>query len=209
MSARGSGFWNLFAKRYAKNPVSDQAAYQEKLDVTRRYLTPDAQVLEYGCGTGTTAIYHAPVVAGIRAVDFSPAMIQICRDKAAAAGVQNITFDVASVADLPLDPVYDMVMAHSVLHLLPDWHDAIARSFQMLKPGGYFVTSTACLGQGGGLFKAVIGFGAATRILPPVQFFSHAELIGAMTSAGFEIAHDWQPNPKAAVFLVARKPDQP
>jgi len=80
-------FWNSIAEKYAKSPVSDQASYEKKLAVTRDYMTPDMEVLEIGCGTGTTAIHHAPAVKHIRATDITPAMLDIARGKAAAAGI--------------------------------------------------------------------------------------------------------------------------
>ena len=55
-----SRFWDRHAKGYAKRPVPDEAAYQRKLKMTQDYLTPDMEVLELGCGTGTTALIHAP-----------------------------------------------------------------------------------------------------------------------------------------------------
>ena len=51
-----SKFWDRIAARYARKPVADEAAYRRKLAVTRDYLAPDMDVLEFGCGTGSTAI---------------------------------------------------------------------------------------------------------------------------------------------------------
>ena len=61
-----SKFWDRHAERYAKSPVADEASYQKKLQVTREYLRPDMEILEFGCGTGSTAITHAPYVKHIR-----------------------------------------------------------------------------------------------------------------------------------------------
>jgi len=41
-------FWDRIAKRYSKQPVADEAAYQEKLRITRTCFPPDAEVLEFG-----------------------------------------------------------------------------------------------------------------------------------------------------------------
>ena len=68
-------FWDKVAERYSKKPVADEAAYQTKLRVTREYFRPDMQVLEIGCGTGSTAIAHAPFVEHICATDISPKMM--------------------------------------------------------------------------------------------------------------------------------------
>jgi cyclopropane fatty-acyl-phospholipid synthase-like methyltransferase len=55
-------FWNWMAKRYARQPVANEAAYRQKLETARSYLRPDMNVLEFGCGTGSTALLHAPHV---------------------------------------------------------------------------------------------------------------------------------------------------
>ena len=64
-------FWDKIAERYSKRPVADEESYQRKLQVTRNYFRPDMEVLEFGCGTGSTAIVHAPNVKQIHAIDIS------------------------------------------------------------------------------------------------------------------------------------------
>jgi cyclopropane fatty-acyl-phospholipid synthase-like methyltransferase len=61
--------WNWVAKGYAKSPVADEAAYQKKLAATREHFRPDMDVMEFGCGTGTTAVSHAPHVRHIYGYD--------------------------------------------------------------------------------------------------------------------------------------------
>ena len=84
-------FWNKVAAGYSRQPIADEAAYQKKLQVTREYLHPSMDVLEFGCGTGSTAIAHAPY-EHIQAIDFSSNMIEIAQAKADAQNIQNITF---------------------------------------------------------------------------------------------------------------------
>ena len=55
-----SKFWDRIAERYSKKPVSDEDSYQKKLQITHEYLRSDMEVLEFGCGTGSTAITHGP-----------------------------------------------------------------------------------------------------------------------------------------------------
>jgi SAM-dependent methyltransferase len=145
---REAAFWNKLADKYSRRPVADEAAYQKKLEVTRQYFQPDMEVLEIGCGTGSTAIAHAPYVGHIRATDLSARMIEIAKDRAKVAGIENVTFEASSIdaLDVP-DASVDVVMAHSVLHLLEDKEQVIADVHKMLKPGGVFVSSTACIGD--------------------------------------------------------------
>ncbi len=200
-------FWDRIAKRYSKSPISDEAAYQKKLEVTQRYFTPESEVLELGCGTGSTAILHAPRVKHIRATDISKRMIEIAEGKKAEAVVDNVTFEQASLEDLdvPVESV-DAVLAMSLLHLLEDKDAAIRKVHSIVKPGGVFVTSTACLGDNMKWFKLIAPIGRFLGVLPLVRVFTHQELLDSMAAAGFEIDYDWRPGKSAAVFVVAKKP---
>ena len=197
-------FWDRMAKRYAKSPVSNEAAYQEKLRKTRAVLTPEMKVLEFGCGTGSTAITLAPEVQNYLATDISSGMLAIARGK--AEGVGNLRFEQKRLEEItPPEGGFDAVLAHSILHLLPDKQAAIAQAYALLKPGGVFISSTSCMAKGG-LMKPVLWAGNKIGLLPMVKFFSADTLVGEVKAAGFTIEDRWQPSPKAAVFLIARKP---
>ncbi len=200
-------FWDRIADRYAKKPVPDEAIYQKKLTITRDLMRPDMDVLEFGCGTGSTALAHAPHVRHVRATDVSPKMIQIARDKARAAEVENVAFEVSTVEDLQVAPQsVDLVLGLSILHLLEDRDVAITKTWEMLRPGGYFVSSTPCLGDWFKLFKLVGPVGHFFGVMPLVKVFTRQELESSLTDAGFTIEQAWQPNPKQGLFLVTRKP---
>ncbi|MDH5454772.1 MAG: methyltransferase domain-containing protein [Gammaproteobacteria bacterium] len=203
---RETAFWNKLADKYAQRPIVDEASYQKKLEITRKHLRPGMEVLEIGCGTGSTAIVHAPYVGHIRATDLSTRMVEIAQDKAKAAGIGNVTFDASSVEGLDMpDASFDAVMAHNILHLLEDWERAIADIHRMLKPGGVFVSSTACIGDMMFLFRLIVPVGRALRLFPLVKVFSVAELTGSLEKTGFEIEYEWQPKKNASVFIVCRK----
>jgi ubiquinone/menaquinone biosynthesis C-methylase UbiE len=203
---RETKFWNKLADRYSRRPVADEATYEKKLEITRKYFRPDMEVLEIGCGTGTTAIAHAPFVAHILATDLAPRMIEIAEDKAKAAGINNVTFRASSVEALDVpDASIDVVMAHNLLHLLEDREPAIADIHRMLKPGGAFVTSTACIGDMMLPLRLIVPVGRFLRLFPLVKVFSVAGLKDSFESAGFEIDYEWQPKKNAAVFIVCRK----
>ena len=200
-------FWDFIAKRYAKQPVADEASYRKKLEITQTYLSPDSEVLEFGCGTGSTAIVHAPHVAHIRATDVSGKMLAIAKAKADDAGIDNLTFEQVAVGDLEVaDDSLDVVMGYSILHLLEDKGEAIAKVFKMLKPGGCFVTSTICLGDSMNWFRYIARIGHFLGILPLVKFFTAAELESAFTVAGFEIDCNRCLGNGKAVFLIGKKP---
>jgi len=201
-------FWDRIAERYSKQPITDQAAYEKKLQATREYLRPDMDVLEIGCGTGSIALAHAPYVKHIHATDISSKMIEIAQGKADTEKIRNITFERSSVEDISAaDHSPDAVLALSVLHLLEDRNVAIARMYSLLKPGGVFVSNTACLGGKMNIFRLIVPLGKFLRLMPLVRVFTAKELEDSLTDAGFQIDYQWQPPKGPALFIVAKKPE--
>lgn len=205
--AQANHFWDKIADKYSKQPIGDEAAYQKKLAVTRDYFRSDMEVLEIGCGTGSTAILHAPYVKHIRAIDFSAEMIAIAQSKAKAENIQNVIFEQATIEDLDIpEQSLDVVLGLSILHLLRDKEATIAQIYQLLKPGGLFVTSTVCLGDTQSWFKLIAPVGRFLGFLPFVAVFTAKELADSLTRAGFELDYQWQPGKGKAMFIVAKKP---
>ena len=208
MADRTERFWNRMAKRYSRQPIADEASYQHKLQITQKHFRPNMEVLEIGCGTGSTAIIHAPRVKHIRAVDVSSKMLEIAKRKVAEANIKNITFEHSAIGDLRAgEQTLDVVLALSVLHLLEDKEDAARRVHGWLKPGGLFVTSTVCLGDTMKFFKVLGPIGKALGLMPLVKVFTKQELLDSLVRAGFAVDYEWQPSKGKAVFVVARKPD--
>lgn len=203
---RSTRFWDKIADRYSKRPITDEGSYQKKLQITREYFRPDSEVLELGCGTGSTAIAHAPYVKHIHAIDISSRMIAIAQGKADTEKATNITFAQSTIdAFSAPDQTLDAVLALSVLHLLDNKEEVIAKVYRMLKPGGIFVSSTACLGETMKYIKLIAPIGKFFGFMPLVTVFTTQELEHSLTDAGFEIDYQWQPGKGKAVFIVAKK----
>lgn len=202
-------FWDKIADTYFKTPIGNPAVYERKLSLTRDYLTSDSQVLEFGCGTGGTAIAHAPHVKSILATDISPAMLEIARRQAQEAGVTNITFQEADFDTLDMEPdQFDAVFGLSILHLLHDRRLAMSKVMTLLKPGGVFISSTACLGNRLWFMAPFLWLGRVLGRLPLVRIFTTGQLVRSLEESGFVIEQEWLPKKAVAVFVVARKPDE-
>jgi ubiquinone/menaquinone biosynthesis C-methylase UbiE len=203
-------FWDGTAEKYSKQPIANQKAYEIKLDLTREYFTPDSQVLEFGCGTGSTAILHAPFVKHIDAIDVSQEMIRIAKDKLEPAGVQNVTFRVADMDRFQATPEsYDAVLGLNILHLLDDRMAAMREVYKALKPGGHFISSTACLREKL-LFTLIDPLFPLMHALgqwPKVYRLSASRIQRDMEEIGFKTVHYWQPDNGIGVFMVGQKPE--
>lgn len=202
-----SRFWDRLSDRYYSLPIADEASYRKKIEVTQALMRPDMKLLEFGCGTGGTAITHAPHVAHIRAIDFSGEMLAKARTAAEKARVGNVSFERADIVDLVVpDETYDMVLGLSILHLLRDPDAVIAKVHAMLKPGGYFVSSTACLGDTMAFFRFIAPIGKLLGKLPILNVMTADGVVQKYRDVGFDIVHRWQPGKDKALFLIGKKP---
>ncbi|WP_245626880.1 class I SAM-dependent methyltransferase [Aestuariivita boseongensis] len=201
-------FWDRIADKYSRQPVKNQTAYEQTLDATRAHLGPSDHVLELGCGTGSTALTLAGDVARITASDISPRMIAIAERKRAEAGVDNVEFMPAEVGEQVLNwQSYDAVLAFNLLHLVPDLDRTLSDIHAQLRPGGTFISKSACLGEMSFLIKGLVRGMQCFGRAPQVLYFNTKELEDAMRWAGFEVlsSRTFDKAPTAR-FIVARKP---
>jgi ubiquinone/menaquinone biosynthesis C-methylase UbiE len=133
-------------------------------------------------------------------------MIEIARGKADQENVDNVTFEQPTIEQIRVpDQSLDAVLGLSILHLLDNKEEAIAKVHRMLKPGGVFVTSTTCIGDTMRFFKVIVPVGMFLGLMPLVKVFTTENLVTSLTDAGFEIDYQWQPGKGKAVFIVAKK----
>lgn len=198
-------FWDNSALRYAKSPVRNERAYQKKLAITQEYFRPDWSILEFGCGTGSTAIIHAPYVEHIVATDISDKMLAIAERKARDAGIENVSFQQGTLDSLELGAEsFDAVLGLNVLHLLDDVDATISRVHDLLKPGGIFVSSTALVDEINFFWRLLIPLMQRLGFAPYVNRFGKRELVSKLTNVGFSVDREWQPG-KESIFIVAKK----
>jgi ubiquinone/menaquinone biosynthesis C-methylase UbiE len=201
-------FWDKKADGYAKSPISDEETYQRKLSETQKYFTPEMRVLEFGCGTGATAVHHAPHVLHIDAVDISENMLEIARRRAGESNIQNITFTRGTLNDFNADTAsMHAVLGLNVIHLLPDRQSVLREVARILKPGGIFVSSTGCLGSSYLRFITLfVPLGKYLGLMPDVFVLTESELASEVTKAGFAIESQWHHGMNDIdVFMIARK----
>lgn len=215
-------FWNRIARRYAADPIADLPGYDATLARVRALLRPADAVLELGCGTGSTALRLAPAVRRYLATDLSREMVAIARERLASQPTPNLAFAVAdATAEASLSapeqaprpgaaPGFDLLLAFNLLHLLPDLNGSLARLLRPLRPGGLFVSKTACVGEMNPLIpRLAIPVARWLGKAPPVQVFRAEALLAALERQGLRIEAVERHGTKGRdirVFVVARKP---
>jgi 2-polyprenyl-3-methyl-5-hydroxy-6-metoxy-1,4-benzoquinol methylase len=142
-------FWNWLAKNY-----SDEVG-EETTKITKKYLTKNDTVLDYGCARGAYTIALAGDVKEIRGIDISPKMIELAKIKS-----KDISFKTATIFNI--EEKYDVVLAFNLLHLLEDTEKVIHKIDEILKPGGRFISVTTCMKEQAllriaGFFISVLG----------------------------------------------------
>ncbi len=94
------------------------------------------RLLDLGCGAGENSVYFAKKGARCVAADYSPGMVKVALQLAAANGVEFVGCTANAMAlDFP-DNTFDFVYASNLLHHLPDASAAILEMHRVLKPGG-------------------------------------------------------------------------
>ena len=201
-------FWDRKASGYSKSSISDLESYQRKLSETQKLFRPDMRVLEFGCGTGATAVQHAPHVAHIDAIDISEKMLEIGRERATKSHIENIRFTRGTLSEFNAETAsFDAVLGLNVIHLLPDRQAVLSEVARILKPGGLFISSTACLGSSYMRFiKLIVPLGQFLGLIPDVFVLTESQLTKEVTNAGFVIETQWHHGIKdVGVFMIARK----
>lgn len=119
------------AYRYAEGPSAPELAFEAIVEAR------PARVLEVGCGPGELAARVAEEVgADVVAVDSSPRMVQLARER----GVDARVGDVQQLAFADGD--FDCAIAAWMLYHVPDVERALGELARVLRPGGRLVAVT-------------------------------------------------------------------
>jgi len=205
-------FWDRIARKYSTDPIKDEEGYQKTLMRVSDLLKSDDCVLELGCGTGTTALGLATMVSSYLATDISPQMIAIAQAKAVGSLVTQLEFSTGTVETLQLQPdQYDAVLGFNYLHLVEDIDRTLAQIRLCLKPGGYFISKTPCIGDMNPLIRLVIPLMRTVGKAPQhVQSIKASALEAKIRNTGLDIvACEFHATKGKDVrpFIVASKPN--
>jgi ubiquinone/menaquinone biosynthesis C-methylase UbiE len=205
-----AAFWDGIAEKYAKQPVANPDAFDAKIAITKSCMKATDVVLDIGCGTGSLALRLAGSGAQVHGLDISSEMTRIASGKAQAQRVDNVTFHTGAFDGTfgAFEPgSLDGICAYSLLHLVDDRSAALAQIFRLLKPGGFFISSTVCLGESWVPYGALIWVMRLVGKAPMVQIFDKRTLEAEIRQSGFVDISQPDVGAKGEIaFIVARKP---
>lgn len=183
--------WFLPELEFAGSEHLDAAYVEQYDDKALVDPTPDLNVLralglndthslvDLGAGTGTFALAAAPLCRRVVAVDVSPVMLAVLRQRLASAGVTNVEPVQAGFLSYhhqgaPVDFVY----SRHALHHLPDFWKVVAleRIAAMLRPGGVLLLRDLIYSCEPGETEAVIERWLGGASTTPGVGWSRAEL---------------------------------
>jgi len=162
-----------------------------------RDLQPQV-VVDIATGPGSTALALAAVAGRVVGTDVSPGMIDTARERAAADGIANATFEVAPVEHLPFGAAeVDVVTCRIAAHHFADVPAALAEVRRVLRPGGALVLLDS-LAPDDPEVAAFLHAIETRRDPTHVRAYTTGEWVGMVEAAGFTVdALATYPKPKA------------
>ena len=210
--SKSKKFWDNAAKNYDNTEERFEYIHRKSREYTKEYLESTNVVLDYGCGTGTTACEIASYVKEIDAIDISSKMIEISKGKAVEKNIENVTFVEGDIFDERLKKEsFDRILAFNMLHTIPNPKYAVQRINELLKPDGLFISITPCLGDKMsflvGLQIRLVQIMCKIGIIPvPIRRVKSSDIDDLITNGNFQTI-DTEKIYKGAssYFIVAKK----
>ena len=196
-------FWD----RMAKNFDDGNGAYEEAyIQTLTKYLNRSDTVLDFACGTASLSILLAGSVKEIHATDISSQMLEFGQTKSVKEGVANIEFIHGTLFDARFTKEsYDVIFACNILHLLPEPQQEIQRIYDLLKPGGIFISDTVCLGENRPIYLMILTILNKLRLIPSIKFFKTQELAHLISKSFKPMESETLNNAPLSYLVIAEK----
>ena len=201
-------FWNRRSEVFDKQVLSVyENAYRKTVKRSAAFLKKEDRVFEIGCGTGVATIPLSKYVKEITATDISENMIQKAREKAKNQSKDNIIFRTGELTEMEVEPEsYDVVAAYNVLLYMKNQEEVLKKIYEVLKPGGIFLSATDCLGRNLSKDSLKKSWKSKLHLMPYVAFDTPISLMRKILKNDYEVLeivnlHKNPPN----IFIAAKK----
>ena len=174
------GTERFFRGGYNANLV---ASWLPALDGVIEKLTAGGKAADVGCGHGASTILMAQAFPDSQfvGIDYHGESIETARERAAKAGVDNASFELADATSYRGDD-YDLIGFFDCLHDMADPSGAARHARQALKPDGHCLLVEPFAGDSVAENLNPVGrlyYGASSLICVPVSLARHGPALGA------------------------------
>ena len=196
-------FWDRMAKTPIKKIGKDTIKSVESI---KKHLNISDIILDYACGNGTISYEIARHVQEIDAIDISSKMIEIAKREATERKIENIHFAQATIFDERYKKeTFNVIIAFNILHLVEERQKVIQRINELLKPGGIFISATACLGEKKTILTVSLFLLSRIALFPDISFIKSPELEDLIANGNFQIIETDKLSQSPRDYFIAAK----
>jgi SAM-dependent methyltransferase len=123
-------------------PQIKDGLYHFMFSLLARYLKPEMNVLDVGCGNGVLSLFIATLGCNVLGTDISEAAVEAGRKGAGMYKLSNKAhFSTKLLHELPEEETYDAIVLSEVLEHIPDDAKALRDIHARLKKNGLLIMS--------------------------------------------------------------------
>ena len=176
--------YHYTTKKQSRIISRNNFTYRLLIEVTTKYIRPNHEILDIGCGAGTLSFFIASLGNKIFGIDISSKAIRECLNSKNTLGLKKVNFAQMDFPNETPKNKFDAVLLTEVIEHLNDDKKAVASISKLLKKAGIMILSTpsrkAPLHRLGLTRKFDLKVGHLRR-------YNLDELKRLLTSTGFEI----------------------
>lgn len=199
-------FWDKVSNLSGKLPKKFEQAQIKSVENSKKHLNSSDIVFDYACGSGIITNAIADNVKAIHAIDISSGMIDVAKKRASELKIENVDYEQSTIFDKRYKKEsFNVVLAFNILQYLEDRHKVMQRIKGLLKPGGLFISATACLGERKTFLSILMLFVTKIGIVPKMKFFKISELEDLISNANLKNIETENLSRLPECFIVAKK----
>lgn len=207
---RSEEFWDKIAvknDRKVLTPVlTPDQTHINTIKGVLKHLKENDVLLDFACGSGIKTIDIAGKVLTIKAIDTSSKMIEVAKKRTAEKNIRNIDFENIDILDDRFkDESFDVILALNILHLIEEPDSILEKMRILLKPGGLFISATACLGERWSPLASCLLLLSKTRFVPSFHKYSLSSLEEIIRVNKFDIVETVSISKALSEHLIVAK----